>query len=134
MDVKLPKIGEGGEGAVVSILVKPGDAVAVGQTILELESEKAVAPVPSPAAGTVAEIRVKEGQKIGPGTVILTLAGSTASTPAAPTSAPAPATSRKAAAPVVLDDDDDDTSAEEDRKSTRLNSSHSSVSRMPSSA
>ncbi len=108
MDVKLPKIGEGGEGAVVSILVKPGDVVAVGQTILELESEKAVAPVPSPSAGTVSEIRVKEGQKIGPGTVILTLAGS-AGAPGAP-AAPAPASSqpKKTAAPVPLDDDGDD--------------------------
>ena len=50
MDVQLPKIGEGGEGAVVSILVKPGDVITAGQTILELESEKAVAPVPARAS------------------------------------------------------------------------------------
>jgi pyruvate dehydrogenase E2 component (dihydrolipoamide acetyltransferase) len=117
MDVQLPKIGEGGEGAVVSILVKPGDVITAGQTILELESEKAVAPVPSPVAGTVGEIKVKEGQKIGPGTVILTLAGSQASAPAGGSATPGaakPATARKAA-PVLLDDDaDDDADADSD--------------------
>lgn len=109
MDVQLPKIGEGGEGAVVSILVKPGDVISAGQTILELESEKAVAPVPSPVGGTVGEIKVKEGQKIGPGTVILTLAGSQASAPAG--GAPAAGASKPAAArkpaPVLVDDDDE---------------------------
>ena len=42
MDVRLPKLGEGAEGgAVVSILVKEGDTVTKGQTILELENESA---------------------------------------------------------------------------------------------
>ena len=51
MDVKLPKLGEGSEsGTVVSVLVKVGDVVARGQTILELENEKAVAPIPSTAS------------------------------------------------------------------------------------
>ena len=51
MDVKLPKLGEGAEsGVVVSIAVKPGDQVNKGQTILELENEKAVAAIPSSAA------------------------------------------------------------------------------------
>ncbi|MEI6341066.1 MAG: 2-oxo acid dehydrogenase subunit E2 [Verrucomicrobiota bacterium] len=114
MDVKLPKIGEGGEGAVVSILVKPGDVVSLGQTVLELESEKAVAPVPSPAAGTVGEIKVKEGQKIGPGTTILTLVGA-AATPAAsaPTPASKPTTARKAAPALADEDLDDDLPAED---------------------
>jgi len=113
MDVQLPKIGEGGEGAVVSILVKPGDVITAGQTILELESEKAVAPVPAPVAGTVGEIRVKEGQKIGPGTVIMTLAGSPGSAPATGSSAPSaakPAPARTPA-PALLDDDVDDDAA-----------------------
>src|SRR5881628_2616809 len=49
MDVRLPKLGEGAEsGTVVSILVKEGDLVSKGQTLLELENEKAVAPIPSP--------------------------------------------------------------------------------------
>ena len=117
MDVQLPKIGEGGEGAVVSILVKPGDVISAGQTILELESEKAVAPVPSPVGGTVGEIKVKEGQKIGPGTVILTLAGSPGAAAAGGSSAPSAAkvASPRKPAPVLSDDDvEDDADADAD--------------------
>ena len=75
MDVKLPQLGEGGEsGTVVGILVKEGDTISKGQTILELESEKAVAPIPSSVAGKVTAIRVKEGEKISVGHVLITVA------------------------------------------------------------
>ena len=74
MDVKLPKLGEGAEsGTVVSLFVKEGDQVALGQTLLELENEKAVAPIPAPVAGTVTSIRVKEGDKLAVGQVILSI-------------------------------------------------------------
>ncbi len=92
MDVKLPRLGEGSEsGVVVGILVKEGQVVTKGQTILELENEKAVAPIPAPAAGTVAKIRVKEGDRVAVGQVVLSLVvvGETAA-PSAPPPAPAP--------------------------------------------
>jgi pyruvate dehydrogenase E2 component (dihydrolipoamide acetyltransferase) len=74
MDIKLPRLGEGADsGSVVSILVKPGDQIKKGQTLIELENEKAVAPIPSPAEGVVARLRVKEGDKISIGQVILEL-------------------------------------------------------------
>src|SRR6266704_1345919 len=74
MDVKLPKLGEGADsGIVVSLLVKEGDAVKEGQTLIELENEKAVAPIPSTASGTVTKLRVKEGDKISVGQVILSI-------------------------------------------------------------
>ena len=92
MDVKLPKLGEGSEsGVVVSILVKGGQEVTKGQTILELENEKAVAPIPAPAAGTIAAIRVKEGDRVAVGQVVLTL------TVAGEATASAPAPTRAAA-------------------------------------
>jgi pyruvate dehydrogenase E2 component (dihydrolipoamide acetyltransferase) len=91
MDVRLPKLGESAEGgSVVSMLVKEGDTVTKGQTILELENEKAVAPIPSTAAGVVSQIRVKEGDRLSVGQVILTIIESGAA-PAAPKSV-APAT------------------------------------------
>src|SRR5580765_332326 len=75
MDVRLPKLGEGAEsGTVVSVMVKEGDAIAKGQTILELENEKAVAPIPSTVSGKVTAVRVKEGDKISVGQVLLTVA------------------------------------------------------------
>jgi pyruvate dehydrogenase E2 component (dihydrolipoamide acetyltransferase) len=74
MDVKLPKLGEGAEGgSVVSILVKEGDTIAKDQTILELENEKAVAPIPSTVAGTITKIHVKEGDRVSVGQVVLTV-------------------------------------------------------------
>lgn len=72
MDVRVPNLGEGADsGTVVSILVKEGDQITEGQTILELENEKAVAPIPSTVTGTVTKLRVKEGEKISVGQIIL---------------------------------------------------------------
>jgi pyruvate dehydrogenase E2 component (dihydrolipoamide acetyltransferase) len=74
MEVKLPKLGEGAEsGTVVSVLVKEGEQVQQGQTIVELENEKAVAPIPSSASGVVQSIRVKVGDTLSVGQVILTI-------------------------------------------------------------
>src|SRR5688572_26504929 len=74
MDVRLPKLGEGAEsGTVVSVFVKEGDQIQKGQTILELENEKAVAPIPSRLAGRVGKLLVKEGDKLSVGQVILSV-------------------------------------------------------------
>src|SRR2546422_8593899 len=74
MDVRLPKLGEGAEsGVVVSLLVKEGEPIKEGETIIELENEKAVAPIPSTASGTVTKLRVREGDKISVGQVILSI-------------------------------------------------------------
>ncbi len=93
MDIRIPKLGEGvSAGTVVSILVKEGDRVKKEQTVLELETEKAVAPIPSPADGVIGKILVKEGQSVPVGGAIMTLssAGSgSGETPKTETSAPA---------------------------------------------
>ena len=87
MDVKLPKLGEGADsGGVVNVFVKDGDQVAKGQAIIELENEKAVASIPTTAAGVVAKIHVKPGDKINVGQRLITLTES-----GAPATAPAPA-------------------------------------------
>ncbi|MGA2801342.1 MAG: 2-oxo acid dehydrogenase subunit E2 [Verrucomicrobiota bacterium] len=86
MDVTLPKLGEGADsGVVINVFVKEGDQIAKGQAILELENEKAVASIPSMAAGAVAKIYVKPGDKISVGQRILTLSES-----GKPAIAPAP--------------------------------------------
>ena len=102
MDIKLPRLGEGAEsGTVVSIFVKPGDQVKEGQTILELENEKAVAPIPASASGRVAKLYVKEGDKISAGQSILALSDDGAAIPAAaPASAPLAARLGTPSAPV----------------------------------
>ena len=108
MDVRFPKVGEGADsGKVVSVLVKVGDTISAGQTILELESEKAIAPIPSPAGGKITAISVKEGDTITVGAVLLSLEGDGGA--AAPASAPAKkASAPKASRAAVVEDDDDD--------------------------
>lgn len=110
MDVRFPKVGESADsGKVVSVLVKVGDTISAGQTILELESEKAIAPIPSPAGGKITAISVKEGDTITVGSVLLSLEGGNgdgASASASPTTKKAAAP--RAARPVIADDDGDD--------------------------
>jgi pyruvate dehydrogenase E2 component (dihydrolipoamide acetyltransferase) len=112
MDVKLPKLGEGADsGVVVTVFVKEGDSVAKDQALIELENEKAVASIPSPAAGTVAAVHVKPGDKLSVGQRIVSFAGGTgggSTAPAAPAAEqPAPAPKRSARLPEPEPDDDD---------------------------
>ncbi len=90
MDFKLPKLGEGADsGTVVNLFVKEGDTVAKDQTVLELESEKAVASVPSTVAGVVTKVFVKAGDKISVGARIFSVgaAGGVAATASEPVAA-----------------------------------------------
>ena len=81
LEFKLPELGENIEqGDVVRVAVKPGDTISDGQTVIELETDKAVVEVPSSVSGTVKEVRVREGQKAKVGQVILTLQEGTATT------------------------------------------------------
>jgi len=74
MDFKLPKLGEGADsGVVVNIFVKEGDTIEKEQTVIELESEKAVASIPSSVAGVVKKIHVKQGDKVSVGAKILSV-------------------------------------------------------------
>lgn len=109
MEVRLPNLGEGADsGTVVSILVKPGAVVKKGQNLIELETGKAVSPIPAPAAGTVGKIAVKEGDKLGVGQLILVLEGaegakeSAPAAPAAPKPAAAPEARKSVPAPVPV--------------------------------
>lgn len=97
MDVKLPKLGEGADsGVVVNIFVKEGDTVANGQAIIELENEKAVASIPSTAAGKVEKIFVKNGDRISVGQRLIAVGGDGQPSPA-PSSAPKPAAKKPSA-------------------------------------
>ena len=56
MNIVIPQIAEGIEsGVVISVLVAEGDTVSEGQDVLELETEKATAPIPATASGTAFE-------------------------------------------------------------------------------
>ncbi len=91
IEFKLPNLGEGIDGGtVVSVAVKPGDTVTVGQDLLEVETDKASMPVPSDVSGTVESVSVKAGDKINVGAVVAVIAGAAAqSAPHSPSAVPA---------------------------------------------
>lgn len=76
MQVKLPNLGEAaGAIPVASVLVSVGDTVEIDQTILELEMDKSVVPVPSTAAGTVTAVNVAVGDQVSVGDTIMEVDG-----------------------------------------------------------
>ena len=73
-DINVPKLGDGVDGAeILSVLVQVGDTVSEGQSLLELESDKATVEVPSTAAGVVKSLAVSEGDTVSEGQLILSL-------------------------------------------------------------
>jgi len=101
VEVKVPDIGDFKEVEVIELLVKPGDTVAVDQSLLTVESDKASMEIPSSHAGVVKELKVKLGDKVAEGSLVLVLEAAGAAVPAAsasPAAAPAPA---PAAAPMT---------------------------------
>jgi pyruvate dehydrogenase E2 component (dihydrolipoamide acetyltransferase)/2-oxoisovalerate dehydrogenase E2 component (dihydrolipoyl transacylase) len=102
MDFALPEIGEGVyEAELVSYLVKPGDVVKRGQTLLEVMTDKATMEVPAPFAGTITALTAEPGQKIKVGQTILSYEGSGVPAPAALTHAVAVTAVPNASAPVA---------------------------------
>ena len=73
-EVKVPELGEGIESTQISsILIEVGEQVQKGQSLLEVESDKASIEIPAPCKGTVKEIYVQNGQSIRIGQKILSL-------------------------------------------------------------
>ncbi|WP_374665117.1 2-oxo acid dehydrogenase subunit E2 [Acinetobacter sp.] len=83
VDVQVPDIGVE-KATVAELLVKVGDTVAVDDSLVLLESDKASVEVPSTVAGTVESITVQAGDSVKEGVVILTVktAGSAPATEA----------------------------------------------------
>jgi len=104
VEVRVPDIGDFQDVAVIELLVRPGDTVAVDQSLVTVESDKASMEIPSSHAGVVRELKLALGDKVNQGTLILTLeaagadVASTAAAAPAPSPVPAAAT---AAAPAV---------------------------------
>jgi dihydrolipoyl dehydrogenase len=74
MNVVVPEVSDGvTAGTVISIVVSVGDFVEEDQTLLELETDKAMVAIPSPQAGKIEKILVAEGDTAEVGAVIVTL-------------------------------------------------------------
>lgn len=97
VDVKVPDIGV--EKALVGeILVQVGDEIAVDDSIVVVESDKATVEVPSTVAGTVESITVKEGDTVKEGVVLITVKTASAGNE---TAQPASRPTEQASAPVA---------------------------------
>jgi pyruvate dehydrogenase E2 component (dihydrolipoamide acetyltransferase) len=71
-EFKFPDIGEGlTEGEIVRWLVKEGDEVKEGQPLVEVETDKALAEIPSPRTGVILKILAKEKEIVKVGQVIV---------------------------------------------------------------
>ena len=67
-----PDVGEGiQEGEIVKWKVKEGDLVKQDQIVAEVETDKAIVELPSPAAGTILKLNFKQGQTVKVGETLL---------------------------------------------------------------
>jgi len=73
MEIKVPDIGDASDVSVIEILVAAGDAVAVDQSLITVESDKASMEIPSTHAGVVTALKVQLGDKVSEGSLILEL-------------------------------------------------------------
>ncbi|SNS50709.1 2-oxoglutarate dehydrogenase E2 component [Tardiphaga sp. OK246] len=103
-EIRVPTLGESvTEATIGRWFKKAGDAVAVDEPLVELETDKVTIEVPAPSAGVLGEIVAKDGETVAVGALLGQItdgAGGTkpAAAPAKP-AAPAPAAAPAAAAP-----------------------------------
>ncbi len=97
--VLIPDLSGASDVDVIEVLVKEGDSVAEGDSLITLETDKASMEVPSPSAGVIKSMKISEGDKVNEGDLLLELEVVGSAPAAAPVSAPAPSASAPAPAP-----------------------------------
>ena len=93
IELKVPDIGGHDNVDIIAVEIKAGDTLAVEDTLITLETDKATMDVPAEAAGVVKEVKVKVGDKISEGGVIAVIEAAGA--------AEAPKAEEKAAEPAA---------------------------------
>ncbi|HET8748511.1 MAG TPA: 2-oxoglutarate dehydrogenase complex dihydrolipoyllysine-residue succinyltransferase [Ramlibacter sp.] len=105
VEVKVPQLSESvAEATLLQWKKKPGEAVALDEILIEIETDKVVLEVPAPSAGVLGEIVVADGGTVTSDQVIAkidTEAKAGAAAPAAAKAAPAAATATAAPAPAA---------------------------------
>lgn len=98
-EIRVPTLGESvTEATIGKWFKKVGDAIAVDEPLVELETDKVTVEVPAAAAGTLSEITVKEGETVGVGALLGSIsAGGAAAAPATKPQAVSQASSPDAA-------------------------------------
>jgi 2-oxoglutarate dehydrogenase E2 component (dihydrolipoamide succinyltransferase) len=102
-EIRVPTLGESvTEATIGRWFKKAGDAVAVDEPLVELETDKVTIEVPAPSAGTLGEISAKDGETVAVGALLGQIndgaAGAKPAAAPAKAAAPAPAAAAPAAA------------------------------------
>ncbi|MBW7972820.1 2-oxoglutarate dehydrogenase complex dihydrolipoyllysine-residue succinyltransferase [Bradyrhizobium sp. BR 10289] len=106
-EIRVPTLGESvTEATIGRWFKKAGDAVAVDEPLVELETDKVTIEVPAPSAGTLSEIIAADGATVAVGALLGQItdgagAAKPAAAPAKPAAAPAPAAAAPAPAPAA---------------------------------
>ncbi len=107
VDVQVPQFSESvSEGTLLTWKKKPGEAVTIDETLVEIETDKVVLEVPAPATGVLAEIGVADGSTVTSQQLLAKIdtegkAGVAAPATTASVAAPAAAAAAPAAAPAA---------------------------------
>ena len=104
VDVLVPDIGNFDSVDVIEVLVNVGDELALEDSLITVESDKASMDIPSPVAGIVKSVTVKVGDKVAKDSLLMQVesqAQAAKPAPAAPAKAEAPAKSEPAPAPAA---------------------------------
>ena len=100
IEIKVPDIGDFSDIPVIEILVAVGDAVDADQSLLTLESDKAMMEVPAPVAGKIVELKVAVGDTVSEDQVVAVVEAEEAAEPEpAQEESPAPKAEAPDAAP-----------------------------------
>jgi pyruvate dehydrogenase E2 component (dihydrolipoyllysine-residue acetyltransferase) len=89
VEVRVPDLGNFKDVAVIDVLVKPGDSIAIDTPLVTLESDKAAMDVPSTASGVVEKVHATKGGKVNAGDLLATVKADGVQTDTASAAAPA---------------------------------------------
>ena len=73
VEIKVPDIGGHDNVDVIDVAVKVGDTIAVDDTLITLETDKATMDVPADTAGVIKEVKINVGDKVSEGSVVVTV-------------------------------------------------------------
>jgi len=73
IEIKVPDIGDFSDIPVIEVLVAVGDSVEADQSLVTLESDKAMMEVPAPVAGVIRELQVAVGDTVSEGEIVAVL-------------------------------------------------------------
>jgi pyruvate dehydrogenase E2 component (dihydrolipoamide acetyltransferase) len=115
VQVLVPDLGDFPQAEIIEVQARVGDDIAIEDSIITLETDKAAMDVPSTVAGKIVSVAVEVGQSVGQGTLILevmadqavavpapAVAQSQAAAPAKPAARPTPAPVAAAKTPTAL--------------------------------